>query len=157
MLQQNSKTIEATIQVIEREANAYIGSLEQKLEEAKGQRLTESYQKDLETHIEQARGAYDAILDPKRKELEAARAAEAQALQESVAQMEANAAQVKENMKAQMLAAWIQVGGDPDVFDQVFPQMYAAEMSKRALGQMGDQGEESQARRRTQSVINRNF
>lgn len=135
MSKQNSKTIEATIEVLEREANKFIGGLERELEEAKGQRLTEQTQNDLQAKIDQARASYNAILEPKRKELESARATETLALQQLAAEIVANAAQVKENMKAQMMAAWIRSGGDEDVFDEVFPQLYAAEMTKRALGE----------------------
>src|SRR5690349_20207081 len=116
MAQDNSQTIEATIEVVQREADSYLGKLEKQLEEARGQRLTEPYQKQLEGELESARKMYGGILDEKKKQLEQARASEALALEQTTKEMEANAGRVKENMKAQMMSAWIQSGGDPDVF-----------------------------------------
>ena len=155
MSDQNSKTIAATISVITRESETFIGKLEKELATAQGQRLTEQKQQELVSKIEQARATYNAILADKRVQLEAAQTAEATALQKADKEIKANAASVKDAMKEQMLTAWITAGGDPDVFDQTFPQLYAAEMAKRALGAPTEAGGES--RGANSQIVTGNF
>jgi hypothetical protein len=128
-----SEVIQANLEGAQREADNFIGRLEKELEVAKGQRLTEQYQADLKTQIDQARAMYGSVLGRIESELAAAREQESKDLEKSKAAMEANAAHVKERMKAQLLTAWIKAGGDPDAFDEAWPGLYAAEMTKRAL------------------------
>jgi hypothetical protein len=153
----NSQTIAANIELLQQDADRFIGNLEKELEIARSQRLTEDTQKKLETEIEQARAMYQGLLEPKRKELETARKAEADALKKTTAEIEANAAVVKEKIKKELLTAWIKAGGDLSAFDEAWPSLYQAEMIKRAAGQLGDQSEEQQAKRQQHNVITRSF
>ncbi len=155
MPDQDSKTIAATISVITRESEEFIGKLERELETAQSQRLTEQKQQQLKSKIDQARATYDSILADKRKQLEFAQAAEATALQNANKEIKANAASVKDAMKEQMLTAWITAGGDPDVFDQTFPQLYAAEMAKRALGATNEA--DANSRGKNSQIVTGNF
>ena len=147
----SSKDIEAEKDGVTIEAANFIGGLKRELETAKTERLTESHQKELETKITQAQAMYDGILNRLEGELNTARETEirAEAIKES--RIKANAAQEKESMKTLMKASWLANNGDPDVFEEMFPQMYAAEMAKRATLQ------EAQPNRAQQAVINKSF
>ena len=141
----SSKDIEAAKDNITIEAANFIGDLERKLENAKTQRLTEGHQKELETQIAQARAMYDGVLNRLEGEFNTARETEirAEAIKES--RIKANAAQEKESMKTLMKAAWLAENGDPDVFEEMFPQLYAAEMAERATEQEPQQTHAHQA------------
>lgn len=144
--------IEADKAGIQSNSDAFIQGLERELETAKSQRMTEPYQQKLNTEIAQARSTYGAMLDRLEGELTVAKEAEARAALVKQREIEQTAAQTKEVLKAQLKTAWIKAGGDLQVFETQFPQLYAAEMTKRALGQRDP--EESRAHR---DVIARSF
>jgi hypothetical protein len=133
-----SEEIGARLEILRSDANRFIGNLEGELEKAKGQRLTEQYQEELKAKIQQARSTYGTLVSQVEAELVAAQKAEAEALQRTEAEIKANAAAVKEDIKKRLLMAWIQSGGDPDSFELAWPALYQAEMIKRTSKKVED-------------------
>jgi hypothetical protein len=154
MTQKPSEILEARLASLQQDADRFIGRLEDELKIAKDQRFTEQAQADLRDQIARARTSYDGLLEPVRKELEAARAQEAREHEQATAQIEARATQTKQQIKAEMLTAWVQSGGSLETFDKVFEEeLYPAEMARRTLAQRDDHGEEEAARRRGRNLI----
>src|SRR4026208_2183889 len=122
MTQPKSKDIEARIEVHHREADRFIGGLKRQLEEAEGRRLTEKYQEQLRSEIATAEKTFDGLLAPMQKELEEARAAEALALQQAEAQINQRAAEIKSQIKGEMMTNWVKAGGSLDSFDKIFEE-----------------------------------
>jgi hypothetical protein len=152
--QKKSELLEAKLASLQKDADQFIGHLENELQIAESQRFTDQAQETLRTQIAKARATYDGLLEPVRKDLEAARAEEAEEYKQAMAQIEARAAETKQQIKRDMLTSWIQAGGSLDTFDKIFEeQLYPQEMARRALSQRDDQGAEDAARRRGQNLI----
>jgi hypothetical protein len=129
--------IETEREKITAESVQFISRLEKQLELAQSQRLTDDFKSALKVQISQARASYDGILD--RLDIEFAAALERETLEkaEKQAKQIALASQTREELKSKLRSAWLEAGGDEEVFDGVFPSLYQAEMEKRTLLKAG--------------------
>ena len=92
--QKKSELLEAKLASLQKDADQFIGHLENELQIAESQRFTDQAQETLRTQIAKARATYDGLLEPVRKDLEAARAEEAEEYKQAMAQIEARAASI---------------------------------------------------------------
>ena len=163
MSQVNSKTLEAEIEKIQGEADRFIGNLEIRLNELKStpissdihKRYMDEEQTTVKAEIERARAMYGGILDPKRKQMEQVRAAEAAEAIQNLEAIETRAAATKEEIRSELRLNWVNSGGSLDMFDAIFEeQLYPAEMIRRA-GKVNapDKAEEDRSRRRQKSIV----
>jgi hypothetical protein len=133
------------------ESASFVSNLKKDLETAKAQKLTDDHQKKLELEIDRAQAMYDGVLDRLEVELTEAREAEIRAQAEKQSEIKSRSSKTKEKLKSELKQAWLNADGDPDVFEEMFPQLYAAEMTKRAVK------EQDKSNQGQQGVINKTF
>ena len=75
-------------------------------------------------------------------------------LQKTTEAIEARAAEVKMELKREMMTSWIQSGGSLEDFDKIFEeQLYPQEMARRTLSKGPEQQAVEEARRNMQRII----
>jgi HD-GYP domain-containing protein (c-di-GMP phosphodiesterase class II) len=145
--------LESRYTAIEEECNTFIGSLERELALAEKERFTLERQNQLKDQIKKSRATYDDILTGLQGQIKTAREKETQAAAAKQAQQQLTADQEKQQMYQKLRAAWIEQHGDPQLFDESFPQLYAEEMRRRTL----NASQEKPESRANRTVINRTF
>ncbi len=134
-----SQGIQTHIKQISDEAARFTEGLENKLEQARTYKMDAGYQSELERQLEAANAAYKQTLSDWQAKLKEALRLEAQEAETKQAGIMANAAETEAKMKSEMQSAWIRSGGNPDTFEEVWPDIYKREMTKRTLS-VNDEG-----------------
>lgn len=155
MSDQTSQQIEERIAGVKQESETFIGKLEADLKLARDQRFTDDHQAELNKQIRSARTTYAGILEAMEKELTEARTREIQGAAAKQQQQERRAQEEKEQLYQQLRNTWLAQHGDPQLFDEMFPQLYKEAMAKRTLE--ASQPDQDPGRRATQNAIAKAF
>ena len=131
--------LQAERDTLQKEADSFVGKLKGELKIAQEQQFAQSYQEKLKADIQTSEKMYQESISAKDKEISDTRAQEIRDAAQKQQAQELTAAEEKQKIHDQLKAVWIDQKGDPEVFEQQFPQLYAAEMQKRTLRNTLDQ------------------
>ena len=132
-LKDNVTRLEAEREPLKTSCKSFEAQIENDLTFARQHKMDADHISALEKRLASTRKSTTETMQSHEAKIQQAKKALAEEEKAQLAEIEANAEKVKEQIKGELYTAWISAGGTPADFETAFPDLYKAEITKRTL------------------------